>query len=70
VILLTPIFVAVVACLFPGLVEVTEESSHPFAPTHNGIAVDAICRAAEIGLAPPPGQKPPPPLAKVRHYPR
>lgn len=65
---MTPVFVAVVAYMFLGLAEVTEELSHPFAPTQNGIALDAICRAAEISLAPHLGQAAPPPLQPVNHY--
>ena len=64
----TPLFVAVVGYMFLGLAEVTEELSHPFAASPNGIAMDAICRAAEISLAPHLGQEPPPPLAPVDHY--
>ena len=65
---MTPVFVAVVAYMFLGLAEVTEELSHPFAPTENGIALDAICRAAEISLAPHLGEAVPPALAPVNHY--
>lgn len=65
---MTPVFVAVVAYMFLGLAEVTEELSHPFAPTQNGIALDAICRAAEISLAPHLGEVVPKPLAPVNHY--
>jgi putative membrane protein len=65
---MTPVFVAVVGYMFLGLAEVTEELSHPFAPSPNGIAMDAICRAAEISLAPHLGQEAPPPLAPVDHY--
>ncbi len=64
----TPLFVAVVAYMFLGLAEVTEELSHPFAASPNGIAMDAICRAAEISLAPHLGREAPPPLAPVDHY--
>lgn len=64
----TPLFVAVVGYMFLGLAEVTEELSHPFAPSPNGIAMDAICRAAEISLAPHLGREAPPPLAPVNHY--
>lgn len=64
----TPLFVAVVGYMFLGLAEVTEELSHPFAASQNGIAMDAICRAAEISLAPHLGQEPPPPLRPVNHY--
>jgi len=62
---MTPVFVAVVAYMFLGLAEVTEELSHPFAASPNGIALDAICRAAEISLAPHLGEAPPEPLAPV-----
>lgn len=65
---MTPVFVAVVGYMFLGLAEVTEELSHPFAPTENGIALDAICRAAEISLAPHLGEAVPPALAPVNHY--
>jgi ion channel-forming bestrophin family protein len=65
---MTPVFVAVVAYMFLGLAEVTEELSHPFAASQNGIALDAICRAAEISLAPHLGQDPPSPLQPVDHY--
>ncbi len=65
---MTPVFVAVVAYMFLGLAEVTEELSHPFAPTQNGIALDAICRAAEISLAPHLGEAAPEPMQPVDHY--
>lgn len=65
---MTPVFVAVVAYMFLGLAEVTEELSHPFAASQNGIALDALCRAAEISLAPHLGAPPPPPLQPVDHY--
>ena len=65
---MTPVFVAVVAYMFLGLAEVTEELSHPFATSLNGIALDAICRAAEISLAPHLGEDPPEPLQPVDHY--
>jgi len=65
---MTPVFVAVVAYMFLGLAEVTEELSHPFAASQNGIALDALCRAAEISLAPHLGEDAPPPLQPVNHY--
>jgi len=65
---MTPVFVAVVAYMFLGLAEVTEELSHPFGTSQNGIALDAICRAAEISLAPHLGEEPPEPLLPVNHY--
>lgn len=65
---MTPVFVAVVGYMFLGLAEVTEDLSHPFAAGPNGIALDAICRSAEISLAPHLGEAPPLALAPVRHY--
>jgi len=65
--LLTPLFVGIVGYVFLGLAEVTEELSHPFALSANGLPLDAICRAAEISLAPHLGVEPPPPLA-ARDY--
>lgn len=65
---MAPVLVAVVAYMFLGLAELTEELSHPFAPTPNGIALDAICRAAEISLAPHLGEPTPPMLAPVDDY--
>lgn len=66
--LMTPVFVAVVGYMFLGLAEVTEELSHPFATTQNGIALDAICRAAEISLLPHLGEAAPAPLRPVNHF--
>lgn len=60
---LTPLFVGIVAYVFFGLAEVTEELAHPFGITPNGLPLDAICRAAEISLAPHLGEAAPPPLA-------
>jgi putative membrane protein len=59
---LAPVFVGIVAYVFLGLAEVTEELSHPFGLTANGLPLDAICRQAEISLAPHLGQQPPEPL--------
>lgn len=59
---LAPIFVGIVAYVFLGLAEVTEELSHPFGMTTNGLPLDAICRQAEISLAPHLGEQPPEPL--------
>lgn len=59
---LTPLFVGMVAYMFLGLAEVSEELSQPFGTTPNGLALDAICRAAEISLVPHLGMAPPPPL--------
>lgn len=65
---LSPFFVAVVAYLFFGLAEVTEELAQPFANTLNGLPLDAICRAAEISLAPHLGETAPPPLQPDRYH--
>lgn len=59
---LTPLFAVIVAYTFFGLAEVTEELAHPFGLTANALPLDAICRAAEISLAPHLGEVPPPPL--------
>jgi putative membrane protein len=59
---LTPLFVGIVAYVFLGLAEVSEELSHPFGENLNALPLDAICRTAEISLAPHLGRAPPPPL--------
>ncbi|ESW62583.1 MAG: hypothetical protein Q27BPR15_00060 [Rhodobacter sp. CACIA14H1] len=65
---LTPLFVAIVAYVFLGLAEVTEELSHPFGTTLNALPLDAVCRAAEISLAPHLGEAPPEPLRAVNFH--
>ncbi len=65
---LTPLVVAIVAYVFLGLAEVTEELSQPFGFTTNGLPLDAICRAAEISLAPHLGEKPQPYLRARNFY--
>ena len=65
---LTPVFVGIVAYVFLGLAEVTEELSHPFGTTLNALPLDAICRAAEISLAPHLGEAAPPPLHPVNFH--
>jgi putative membrane protein len=62
---LTPLFAVIVAYTFFGLAEVTEELAHPFGLTANALPLDAICRAADIALAPHLGEAPPPPLLPV-----
>lgn len=57
---LAPLVVGIVAYVFLGLAEVTEELSHPFGTTANGLPLDAICRACEISLAPHLGEAPQP----------
>lgn len=65
---LTPLFVAIVAYVFLGLAEVTEELSHPFGTALNALPLDAVCRAAEISLAPHLGEAPPAPLRPVNFH--
>lgn len=60
---LTPLFAGIVAYTFFGLAEVTEELAHPFGPTANALPLDAICRTAEISLAPHLGETAPDPLS-------
>lgn len=64
---LAPVLVGIVAYVFLGLAEVTEELSHPFGMTTNGLPLDAICRQAEISLAPHLGEPAPAPL-RPRDY--
>ncbi len=65
---LAPFFVGIVAYVFLGLAEVTEDLSHPFGNTPNALPLDAICRTSEISLAPHLGEEPPEPLAPVEYY--
>ncbi len=65
---MTPVFMGVVGYVFLGLAEVSEELSHPFGTTPNALPLDAICRAAEISIAPHLGQVPPEPLEAVDFY--
>ena len=60
---LTPLFTAIVAYVFFGLAEVTEELADPFGETVNGLPLDAMCRTVEISLSPHLDLDPPPPLA-------
>lgn len=62
---MTPLVVGVMAYVFFGFAEVTEELSHPFAETPNALPLNAICRAVEISMAPHLGEVPPPPLLPV-----
>ncbi len=48
----TPVFVAIMAYVFFGLAEVTEELSHPFLASHNGLPLDAMCRVIERSISP------------------
>ncbi len=65
---LTPIFAGVVAYVFFGLAEVTEELGHPFGATPNGLPLDAMCRTVEISLAPHLGLTPPEPVRPVDYF--
>jgi putative membrane protein len=65
---MTPVFMGIVAYVFLGLAEVSEELSHPFGLTQNALPLDAICRAAEISIAPHLGKTPPEPLAAVDYF--
>lgn len=65
---LTPVLSAVIAYVFFGLAEVTEELDRPFGETVNGLPLDAMCRIVEISIAPHLGQKPPKPLEAVKSY--
>lgn len=65
---LTPLFVGIVAYVFLGLAEVTEDLSHPFGTTPNALPLDAICRAVEISLAPHLGEQAPRPLEAENFY--
>ena len=65
---LTPLFVGIVGYVFFGLAEVTEELSQPFGQTPNGLPLDAICRAAEISLAPHLGEAAPEPLEPKDYF--
>jgi len=65
---LTPIFVGIVAYVFLGLAEVTEDLAHPFGTTPNALPLDAICRAAEISLAPHLGEEAPEPMKAKNFY--
>ncbi len=62
---LTPLLTGIVAYTFFGLAEVTEELAHPFGTTANALPLDAICRAAEISLAPHLNETAPAPLPPV-----
>ena len=54
-----PALVAIVAYVFFGLAEVTEELVHPFGETANGLPLDAMCRTMEISLMAQMGETPP-----------
>ena len=59
---LTPLFVGIMAYVFLGLAEVTEDLAHPFGATLNALPMNAMCRTVEISLAPHLDQPAPEPL--------
>ncbi|SFU17579.1 bestrophin family protein [Sedimentitalea nanhaiensis] len=65
---LTPLLAGVVAYMFFGLAEVTEELESPFMQTMNSLPLDAMCRTVEISLAPHLGMEAPAPLTPVKSY--
>jgi putative membrane protein len=65
---MTPLFTGIVGYVFLGLAEVSEELSQPFGLTQNALPLDAICRAAEISIAPHLGKMPPEPLQAVDYF--
>lgn len=65
---LSPVFVAIIAYIFIGLAEVTEELAHPFGETVNGLPLDAMCRTIEISLAPHLDMPVPAPLKADKFY--
>lgn len=62
---MAPVFVTIVAYVFFGLAEVTEELAHPFGTTANALPLSAICRICDIDLAGALGEPVPPPLEPV-----
>ncbi|NEY90657.1 bestrophin family protein [Tabrizicola oligotrophica] len=62
---MAPVFVTIVAYVFFGLAEVTEELAHPFGATANALPLTAICRTCDIALAEALGEPVPPPLLPV-----
>ncbi|MFW2542073.1 bestrophin family protein [Primorskyibacter sp. 2E107] len=65
---LTPFIVGIIAYIFFGLAEVTEELENPFGQTVNGLPLDALCRVVEISLMPKLGLPAPPPLQPIDSY--
>ncbi|MEQ9695744.1 bestrophin family ion channel [Shimia sp. SDUM112013] len=65
---MTPVFVGVVAYVFFGLAEVTEELAHPFGETVNSLPLDAMCRTMEISISKHLNLIPPAPLKPDRFY--
>lgn len=64
----TPLLAGVIAYVFFGLAEVTEELESPFHETMNCLPLDAMCRTVEISLAPHLGIDPPAPLQPDRSF--
>lgn len=65
---MAPLFSAIIAYVFFGLAEVTEELAHPFGETVNGLPLDAMCRTVERSLAPHLGEDVPEARVPVGYY--
>ena len=62
-----PIFAAVVAYVFFGLQEVTNELELPFRNVQNGLPLDAMCRVIEISVSEALGRSAPDYVAAKNH---
>lgn len=62
-----PVFAAVVAYVFFGLQEVTNELELPFHNIQNGLPLDAMCRVIEISVSEALNRCPPDYLAATNH---
>lgn len=62
-----PVFASVVAYVFFGLQEVTNELEYPFLNVQNGLALDALCRTIEISMCEALDRPVPRPIAAVDH---
>lgn len=62
---MVPVFVTIVAYVFFGLAEVTEELAHPFGATANALPLSAICRTCDFALGQALGEPALPPLDPV-----
>lgn len=65
---LTPLLSGVIAYVFFGLAEVTEELESPFTQSGNCLPLDAMCRTIEISLAPYLGLPAPAPLTPIKSF--
>jgi putative membrane protein len=62
-----PVFAAVVAYVFFGLQEVTNELELPFRNVQNGLPLDAMCRVIEISVSEALNRSAPEYLAATKH---